>query len=344
MSDDGTGGGIRIPSMLIGKNDGQVLVDWLTRATPEEIEQIVIMCEFIMPENDIVKYDFWFTSSSDRALNFLEDFSTMHQKLDNLVVFTPRYVFWECMHCDQQYLDNDCYGGGKYCAVEPSNANIKGHEIVLEDLRQLCLWEDLDSRNMTSKWWAYIHEVHASCNSVINMDCSKNAHEKLGLSYTTTDNCVKNSFTGTDWQSSNVRNDKIDEEISYWREYGTNIYPSIVINQKTYRGQIEPLSVFNAICAGFSADAIPEACLKTLHKEKPQVLESENVEEFDLDTKYIIALVVSLILLNVIIVYCCRRKAKRDMQNEMNMQIESAVSQYFALTTKDDAVVTNQRN
>ena len=29
MSDDGTGGGIRIPSMLISKNDGDVLIDWL---------------------------------------------------------------------------------------------------------------------------------------------------------------------------------------------------------------------------------------------------------------------------------------------------------------------------
>ena len=28
MSDDGTGGGIRIPSMLIGKNDGNRLVNW----------------------------------------------------------------------------------------------------------------------------------------------------------------------------------------------------------------------------------------------------------------------------------------------------------------------------
>ena len=41
---------------------------------------------------------------------------------------------------------------------------------------------------------------------------------------------------------------------------------------------------------------------------------------------------VILILVNVLIVYCCRRKAKRDMNNEMQMQIESAVSQYFALT------------
>jgi len=100
MSDDGTGGGIRIPSMLIGKKDGDKLVSWYERATEEEKEQIVIMCEFIMPENDIVKYDFWFTSSSDRALNFLEDFSSMNKKLGNLVQFTPRYVFWECMNCD----------------------------------------------------------------------------------------------------------------------------------------------------------------------------------------------------------------------------------------------------
>ena len=100
MSDDGTGGGIRIPSMLIGRKDGDGLVSWYERASEEEREQIVIMCEFIMPENAVVKYDFWFTSSSDRALNFLEDFASMNKKLGDLVQFTPRYVFWECLNCD----------------------------------------------------------------------------------------------------------------------------------------------------------------------------------------------------------------------------------------------------
>jgi len=51
----------------------------------------------------------------------------------------------------------------------------------------------------------------------------------------------------------------------------------------------------------------------------------------------IVGIVTVLILINVVIVYCCRRKAKRDMNNEMQMQIESAVSQYFALTQKDGA-------
>jgi len=33
MSDDGTGGGIRIPSMLIAKPDGAKLLDWFNQAS-----------------------------------------------------------------------------------------------------------------------------------------------------------------------------------------------------------------------------------------------------------------------------------------------------------------------
>ena len=36
MSDDGTGGGIRIPSMLIGKKDGNKIIEWMATATQEE--------------------------------------------------------------------------------------------------------------------------------------------------------------------------------------------------------------------------------------------------------------------------------------------------------------------
>lgn len=43
MSDDGTGGGIRIPSMLIGKTDGRKLIDFLKRASDEELDQTAIM-------------------------------------------------------------------------------------------------------------------------------------------------------------------------------------------------------------------------------------------------------------------------------------------------------------
>ena len=81
--------------------------------------------------------------------------------------------------------------------------------------------------------------------------------------------------------------------------------------------------MFNAICAGFTE--APDQCLKTLHKEKT-VLKTSVVDGDSISTGTIVAIVVTLILVNVVIVYCCRRKAKRDMNNEMQMQIESAVS------------------
>lgn len=136
MSDDGTGGGIRIPSMLVTKTEGKMLLEFLKRASDQELDQIAIMAEFTMEKPDNrVEYDIWFTSSNDRALDFISDFKEYDEKFGEKVLMTPHYVFWKCTFCEEQYLKNDCYGGGKYCAVEPSNENLKGREIIDEDLR-----------------------------------------------------------------------------------------------------------------------------------------------------------------------------------------------------------------
>jgi hypothetical protein len=38
MSDDGTGGGIRIPSMIISQSDGKRLTDFILRASEDELK------------------------------------------------------------------------------------------------------------------------------------------------------------------------------------------------------------------------------------------------------------------------------------------------------------------
>lgn len=90
--------------------------------------------------DDRVEYDLWFTSSNDRALDFISDFKEYDEKFGTKVLMTPHYVFWKCTFCEEEYLKNDCYANGKYCAVEPSNENIRGREIILEDLREKCLY------------------------------------------------------------------------------------------------------------------------------------------------------------------------------------------------------------
>lgn len=77
MSDDGTGGGIRIPSMLISRSDGELLLNWIKGASKADLDAFVVIAEFVMPttEDNKVAYDFWFTSSSNRAIDFIEDFT-----------------------------------------------------------------------------------------------------------------------------------------------------------------------------------------------------------------------------------------------------------------------------
>ena len=54
----------------------------------------------------------------------------------------PHHIYWACgKDCGADYLRTDCYGGGKYCAMEPTNDDIEGKEIIMEDLRQKCLWQ-----------------------------------------------------------------------------------------------------------------------------------------------------------------------------------------------------------
>jgi len=58
----------------------------------------------------------------------------------------------------------------------------------------------------------------------------------LSLSYDKTWECVKNSFSSSNWEGKTTVNSIIDDEIKYWKLYGSGIYPAIVINNMTYRG------------------------------------------------------------------------------------------------------------
>jgi hypothetical protein len=152
MSDDGTGMGISIPSLLIGKSDGQVLKDFLekyggtqymkkntTVVDPEEddplgggdrnlkekkkektkdqemIEQAALLVTFEMPHPDQrVEYDIWYSSIDDRAIDFITEFRKYDEMLGDKVLMTPHFVSWKCTECDDQFKQSECIGDGNY--------------------------------------------------------------------------------------------------------------------------------------------------------------------------------------------------------------------------------------
>lgn len=68
MGDDGTGTGIRIPSMLIGKQNGTILID-----AAMENKAVTLSAEFVLPHPDMtVEMEFWYSSSNTLALDFIK--------------------------------------------------------------------------------------------------------------------------------------------------------------------------------------------------------------------------------------------------------------------------------
>lgn len=139
MSDDGSGAGLRIPSMLISYEDGQKLIDFMKESDQKTKDQISVIVEFKMtrPDNR-VEYDIWYSSNNDLVLDFLQDFQDIDKQFGQKVLMTPHFVYWECMNCGEDFIETNCFAGGRYCATDHGN-KLKGKEIVLENLRQKCI-------------------------------------------------------------------------------------------------------------------------------------------------------------------------------------------------------------
>jgi len=339
MSDDGTGGGIGIPSLMISKKDGNKLIEFLKNMSPEDKQgyktsvKIMVSFDLDKPDNR-VEYDIWYTSSNDKALDFIEDFAQTDGTFGEQVLMTPHFVFWKCPLCEESFMRENCYAHGKYCAVEEKDESYKvsGRDIINEDLRQKCIYNKYyDKGSSRHVWWDYMQYIHINCRNSITEDCSKNAHEALEIPYEETWKCVEESFTEADWGSKTVTNHIIDEEIYYWKEYGSGLYPSIVVNNRTFRGQLDSLQVFNAICAGFKS--APRICFDTLGIFTPKSIKDfKNTQPGGVPGTVIFFIVVGVVLVNILFVYCCRRKQKREFRETMDMQIESTINQYKALS------------
>lgn len=206
--DDGNGAGIRIPAMLITKKDGEVIKDYLMKN-----QHIALLASFELDKpDDWVEVDFWYTSSDDRALDFLRDYRENHLKLESKVLLEPHFAFWTCEKCDKAVLERDCYGNGAYCAINEKNLNTTGRDILDEDIRQACLHKILLEKKKEALWWDYVAEFHQECYNEVTKECSKNAHTWLKLNWKDTQKCFDDSF----YDKKAKKNSYFEKEKEYY--------------------------------------------------------------------------------------------------------------------------------
>jgi len=141
MSDDGTGTGIRIPAMLIGRKEGQILKDFLTKQPAEIAAKASLSAEFVFKnQENKVKWEVWYTSTNDKALDFIRNFRDSQKLIGSQAEFQPRIVTWACTSCDADFKRKECLSNGRYCAMNHKGTYIQGKDILMEDLREKCLF------------------------------------------------------------------------------------------------------------------------------------------------------------------------------------------------------------
>jgi len=243
-------------------------------------------------------------------------------------------VSWGCTGCSESFKEKECFSGGKYCAPNHGfmkGMNVKGIDILTEDLRQHCLHNRLKNSGEEYKWWDYIKYVHQQCFSYIDELCSKRAHEEIEEDYDETMACLDQGFWEKDYKTA--ENSVLKQSAARWKEYGTLYWPSVVINEKTYRGDITAENILEVICAGLATK--PDVCLNFYKEEhiaykKPSFL-TANREKLA-SVQLLFWIVVALVVVNVVLIYMYRRCQKREMEDNLGVEVGNAVSHYIAVS------------
>lgn len=92
------------------------------------------------------------------------------------------FVNWQCQQCDQEFKLKNCISDGRYCAIDQFG-NKNGRQIVLEDLRQYCLFKKLVLKSKSQKFFEYIDRLHEQCGTNGLEDCSKEIIKQIDFPY-----------------------------------------------------------------------------------------------------------------------------------------------------------------
>jgi len=264
VADDGYGGNIKIPSILVSKEDGKHLIDAV-----EQKSQVVVELAWNLPTNKVVKLDLWMSSASRESLKFLKDFAKTRRTLNDVMSFQPHYAVFSMAKGDPSVTTGLCLDStGKFCAEDPDGAGPRtGRDVLLEDVRQLCLHEkykkqrktrDVNLEGATEVWyaaefWNYIEKLLDRCPlPQFGEPCSKALMQELGIDYATISSCVDQTLET-----------KLENE----REHSAWSPRALRVNGWRYSGILEPDLVTRAICSGFIVQ--PKECSDIIKPRDP---------------------------------------------------------------------------
>ncbi|OMO53870.1 hypothetical protein CCACVL1_28275 [Corchorus capsularis] len=263
---------ITIPSVLIEKSLGDSIKKELSRG--EMVNMNLDWTKFLPNPDQSIEYEFWMSShyecgpKSDNQIEFVKNFKGVAKRLEQegYTQFTPHYITWYCPEAFilSKQCRSQCINHGRYCAADPAQGyfdqDYSGKDVVIENLRQACLFKVASDSGMPWLWWDYVTDFATRCpmkENKYNKECADQIIRSLGLDLTKIDQCIGDPKADV---NNPVLQAEQDAQIGEGSRGDVTISPTLLINNRHYRGNLCKGAVLKAICAGFQETIMPAVC------------------------------------------------------------------------------------
>ncbi|OVA11702.1 EGF-like calcium-binding domain [Macleaya cordata] len=263
---------ITIPSALIDKGFGEKLKKAISNG--EMVNVNLDWREAVPHPDNRVEYELWTNSNDecgvkcDMLMEFVKDFKGAAQILERggYTQFTPHYITWYCPEAFtvSKQCKSQCINRGRYCAPDPEQDFTQGYEgkdVVIENLRQLCVFRVANETKKPWAWWDYVTDFQIRCpmkQKKYNKECADTVVKSLGLDIEKIEKCMGDPNADAD---NPVLKEEQDAQVGKGSRGDVTILPTLVVNNRQYRGKLDKAAVLKAICAGFEETTEPAVCL-----------------------------------------------------------------------------------
>ena len=265
---------ITVPAALITKADGNKFENAIANT-----ERVVGTMDWhdILPHPDSrVEWELWSETNDEcgracQAQNaFLRDFKAIAQSLERggYTQFTPHYLTWECMDVPptSKECQAQCVNVGRYCAPDPEediNSGYSGADVVIDNLRALCVFDVVNKTGSPWLWWDYVADFSLQCTmqngNFALRSCAESIMKTIGVDAVAVDACVGDT-------SADRTNPMLEAQIALQSPPESSsrpdirLLPTVLINEERYSGKLARGEVLTALCAGFEEHTIPSMC------------------------------------------------------------------------------------
>ncbi|OAP06890.1 VSR1 [Arabidopsis thaliana] len=263
---------ITIPSALITKTLGDSIKSALSGG--DMVNMKLDWTESVPHPDERVEYELWTNSNDecgkkcDTQIEFLKNFKGAAQILEKggHTQFTPHYITWYCPEAFtlSKQCKSQCINHGRYCAPDPEQDFTKGYDgkdVVVQNLRQACVYRVMNDTGKPWVWWDYVTDFAIRCpmkEKKYTKECADGIIKSLGIDLKKVDKCIGDPEADVE---NPVLKAEQESQIGKGSRGDVTILPTLVVNNRQYRGKLEKGAVLKAMCSGFQESTEPAICL-----------------------------------------------------------------------------------